>query len=276
MVDLGDDLVAKTWHARALGDIERLRGFYSAVGASGVTLATPNILQVLSVDDQNVTIERRLHGRPLRNDESDLSPVVGDVETGCVLEALHALQAGIPTTNMSSLPVLEGERPFSFGENLAALVERRVQRRRAILVRAVPDVDRVVRAVISELRRIRQRPYALVHGDLIPANILVDEESAPVAVLDFGLLSAVGDPRFDAAVATSIFDMYSPRARTNEDILTSAVVAEFGYDSSVLHLYRAAYALVTSNCFSASGTDGHFEWCATMLQRSDVRAAIGL
>ena len=32
-------------------------------------------------------------------------------------------------------------------------------------------------------------------------------------------------------------------------------------------LYRAAYAIATANAF---GADGHFPWCAAMLEREDV------
>jgi hypothetical protein len=37
---------------------------------------------------------------------------------------------------------------------------------------------------------------------------------------------------------------------------------------------RAAYAIATATCFSASGSDGHFAWCVAMLQRPDVRNAL--
>ncbi|MBF4163750.1 phosphotransferase family protein [Nocardioides acrostichi] len=280
VVDLGDDLVAKTWHARAHDDLHRLQRFYAAVRESGTGLDTPHILRVLRFGDQTATIESRLSGRPLRGEMSDRAYFIADVDVSCVLQVLSDLQRATPTKAMTSLPVLEGEQPFSFDEsfsaNLAALVERRTSRFREVLTARIPDVERVVPAVVAHLREADETPSSLIHGDLIPANILVGENLTPSALLDFGFFSTVGDPRFDAAVAASIYDMYGVRARTNEDVLDSAVIAEFGYERRVLHLYRAAYALATSNCYSASGSDGHFEWCARMLERSDIKDAIGL
>jgi len=54
------------------------------------------------------------------------------------------------------------------------------------------------------------------------------------------------------------------------------VAARFGQAPSRLGVHRAAYALATANCFSVSGSDGHFEWCVAMLQRADVREALDL
>ena len=89
-------------------------------------------------------------------------------------------------------------------------------------------------------------------------------------------MTTVGDPAFDGAVTASIFDMYGPRAADTEAILDAAIAGRFGYDPRRLAVYRAAYALVTSNCFSASGSDGHFAWCVRMLQRPQVLDALDL
>lgn len=280
VVELGDDLVAKTWHARTRGDLDQLREFYAAVRTSGIGLATPTIEQVIDVGDQVVSIERRLHGRPLRKAMDDRTHVVTDAEVSCVLTVLTALRRATPAPEMASLPVLDGEHPFepdtAFTGNLAALVGRRTRRSHAVLSARVPDLHLVVGAVVTRLRSLDDTPSALLHGDLIPANVLVDDRAVPSALLDFGFFSTVGDPRFDAAVAASVHDMYGDRARENERVLDEAVVAELGDDRDVLAVYRAAYALCTSTSYSPSGSDGHFAWCTAMLERDDVRDALGL
>jgi aminoglycoside phosphotransferase (APT) family kinase protein len=280
VVDLGHDLVAKTWHSRRGDELERLRSFYDAVAQRGLALATPHIVRILTVGQQYATVERKLGGRPLRSEMGDRSYVATDADVRCVVEVLAALQETAPTDAMSLLPVLEGEPPFAaavaFGSSLAALVERRARRFNGVLTRAVPDLDRVVAAATSQLQAMRSDDRALIHGDLIPANILVDESRKPVGILDFGFLTTVGDPRFDAAVAASVFDMYGPRGQTSEAVLDAAIVDRFGYEQQTLHIYRAAYALTTSNCFSASGSDGHFAWCTAMLIRPAIRNALGM
>jgi aminoglycoside phosphotransferase (APT) family kinase protein len=232
VVDLGDDLVAKTLHTRSPEELERLRRFYQALCDSGLALSTPTIVRDLPVGDRHATIERRLRGRPLREEMGDRAYELADADVNCVLEVLAALKEVPPTEAMSSLPVLAGEPAFhpdeTFGSSLAALVERRVDRFQAALGRDVPQLGRLVSAVTSRVGALTTTRPALIHGDLIPANILVDDVHAVTGVLDFGFLSTVGDPRFDAAVAAGIHDMYGPRGQINEAALDAAIVERFG------------------------------------------------
>jgi aminoglycoside phosphotransferase (APT) family kinase protein len=115
-----------------------------------------------------------------------------------------------------------------------------------------------------------------VHGDLIAANVLVDDAHRPSAVLDFGFLTAVGDPAFDVAVTSSVHDMYGPHARTTEERLEAVFADRFDHDPARLDVHRAAYALVTATSFGAGGEDGHFAWCVAVLRRPRVRRALGL
>ena len=189
-----------------------------------------------------------------------------------VLDAL----AGAPVhPALTTLPALPGEPALDVGAGfeagLADLVEGRAT---PVLATAVPGLPDLVAAVASRLRSLPPARPALVHGDLIAANVLVDERRRPSAVLDFGFLTSVGDPAFDAAVTSSIFDMYGDGARRTEARLEHAFTRRRGHDPARLAVHRAAYAIVTATCFSASGSDGHFAWCVAMLQRPDVRAAL--
>jgi aminoglycoside phosphotransferase (APT) family kinase protein len=237
------------------------------VGAAGLPFATPSIHSVVEVDGRYATIESHLPGVPLTHDPTPAA-------VSAVVSVLAALASVRPTPEMGVLPILEGESPFGvepFTRSLARLVERRVARFHAPLAAALPDVDALASLCVGRLEGLVPASPALVHGDLIPMNIHVDDAGRPVAVLDFGFLSAIGDPAFDAGITASIFDMYGPLARKTEATLDAALDSP---DPRRLGLYRAAYALATANCFSASGSDGHFAWCIRMLQRSDVLEAL--
>jgi hypothetical protein len=84
----------------------------------------------------------------------------------------------------------------------------------------------------------------------------------------------VGDSHFDAAITASVFDMYGPKARRSEDLLSEAFADRLGHDRDRYGLYCGAYAVVTHGYFGVDGTDGHFLWCAEMLGRSDVTARV--
>lgn len=267
VVRLGRDLVAKVWHRRTVEEATLARDFHDSLAATRPALDHPRVLEVVVRDGQVATVEPFLAGRP--GAASDLDAVV---------DVLAVLATVPPQPGLAVLPVLEGEGTFdpagSFPHQLADLVRRRVDRFRGPLAARLPDLDGLAASTVARLTALEVARPCLVHGDLIPANVLVDADGRATGVLDFGFLTTVGDPAFDAAVTASVFDMYGPQARANESALDGAITERFGHDPGRLAVYRAAYALVTSNCFSASGGDGHFEWCAQMLERRDVRAAL--
>ncbi|MDQ4051689.1 MAG: phosphotransferase [Actinomycetota bacterium] len=141
----------------------------------------------------------------------------------------------------------------------------------------LPQLDDYVAAVVGRVRELSKAPAGLVHGDLVPGNILMVDD-VPAALLVFGFRSTVGDPAFDAAVAASVFDMYGPDAEQAEAAVDRAVEARRGRERErvICFCYRAAYAVLTANCFSDAGSDGHFEWCLRILRRPEVRDVLGM
>jgi aminoglycoside phosphotransferase (APT) family kinase protein len=273
---LGDDLVAKAWRGRSAVDLQALRRFTEAVEAAGLPFATPVVLEVVEGPETLlVSIERRLHGVALRPDGQDAPPPATAQERAVMTEVLEALAAVAAPPAMSALPLLPGDggEDGSFPVRLADLVERRTTVAGDPIRTVLPGVDGLAAAAVGRLRGLVVPAPGLVHGDLIPANVLVQGGHVS-AVLDFGFLTAGGDPRFDAAVTASVFDMYGPHARASERALDSAFADRFGYDDSVLALYRGAYALATATWFGAGPHDGHFRWCLRVLARPEVLAAL--
>ena len=269
---LGEGLVSKLWRSRELEHLTTLRVFYDALAEVRPSFLAPQIIDIVPVGAQWATVEPYLPGTPLRSGMSDHEPPVGDDGVACLLAVLEGLSAVRPRPGLDVLPALDDEpalaRPFHAG--LSELVVRRATRFRNTLQAVVPDLDATIEAVVHSLAALGPRPEGLVHGDLVPANLLVGPPGQ-TAVLDFGFLTCVGDPAFDAAVAASVHDMYGRHAARTEAVLEQAITDRFGYQPEILDVYRAAYALVTSNCYSAEGSDGHFAWCAAVLNRPRVR-----
>lgn len=268
VVDLSDGNIAKIWHGRSRDDLTALLQFGKALGSAAVPFATSGATDLLDSGEVLITIERKVDGEPLRAAHAHLgdAPVITDDEVRLMGDALEGLShASDP--RLAALPILPGEPPLAlndaFGSSLAGLARRRFHARPELLRHAVEDVDELLSVITSKLEALPQPPRrTLVHGDLIPG------------ILDFGFLTTLGDPRFDAAITASIFDMYGPNARISEAALSEQFAARFGHELSTYALYRAAYAIITFASYGQDGSDGHFAWCAALLQRPDVRDAL--
>jgi aminoglycoside phosphotransferase (APT) family kinase protein len=272
--NLGNGAVAKVWNSRSLAEVKRLASFYRAVATAGLPFATPEIHDVRVLSDAVFSIERELPGRPLHPDRTGQSPPLDQVRLRCVAHVLEALAAVTPTDAMKQLPVLDDSVPLrdgsSFNTALGQLIRRRLSRSIEQVRAAISDVDNLIGVLERRLETMPPQCEVLLHGDLIPANILVDEHCAVTAVLDFGFFSTVGPPEFDAAVVANIFDMYGPKNVESRAVLGRLITDTFAYSAETLTVYLAAYALATITVYGANEQDGHFHWCAEVLRRPDI------
>jgi Phosphotransferase enzyme family len=269
---LGGNKIAKVWASQSEAYLSLLQRLYSEMAESSLQFQSPEILKIIEARGSFITIERKLPGTPLRQDAASGDDKLTLAEQECVMAVLRGLAALGATPAMKSLPALGETDAFwtghhSWGEAIAALVERRTNRYKDQLRLAAQNFDEKLSRIMTLLKEINEVPLTLIHGDLAAANILVDTFTRPNAVLDFGFFSMAGDPAFDAAIATAIFNMYGPHAQEIEEQLTQAVLIEFDYSPERLALYKASYALIASNIYDPTGKDGHFEWCVARLNR---------
>jgi hypothetical protein len=269
---LGDGTVGKVWSGRPPADFDLTRQVYADIARCRPPFATPEILDTEEVAGVLVTYERELPGAPIGVDSADVPAprVLPASVIDAVLDVLRGLAAVPATDAMRRLTVQGDDRPLRqgrqrFSEDLADLVERAGRRHGAVLAAHVPDLAKRTDRTARELRALPDTADAVIHGDLVPPNIHVDGDGRPVAVLDFGFFTTAGDPAFEAAVTAAVWDMYGPHAREHTESLTRVFASELGYEPDTLALYQTAYALTTYDLFSADGSDGHFHWCAALL-----------
>jgi phosphotransferase family enzyme len=275
---LGAEQVAKVCRHRQFDEVRRLRDFYAHLAGQGLFFDTPKILDVYVHAGHVVSIECELGGTPLPEaiEAGVVTPARG---RDCVLEVLAGLRHTRGGAACRELTVIDENIPLWGGHPdwmsaLAALVDRRAERFGDQLRAAVTDFDGKLEHIRALLKSLPVDGDVIVHGDLIPANILVDAGGAVTAVLDWGFLTTEADPAFDASVTAAVYDMYSDAHLSIDRELLRRLADEGGYAMERLMLYRAVYAVITSNAFDPHGRDGHFAWCARMLDRPDVVAAL--
>lgn len=279
--DLGDGRIAKVWRRRGVAELEGMQRLYADVMDARLPFGTPEILAVEYVNGTPVTYERKLPGQPLQDQLAVEAYAVAPAAARCVIDVLQALAAVPASTAMRQLAVLDEGQPLwagaqTFRAALMNLLRRRVARFGAVLRRRLPDFDLCCAGLADRLETLPACPDTVIHGDLVPGNILVDAQARPLAILDFGFLTTAGDPRLDAAIAASVMNMYGSHAPAITAALTAQVAAELSYPVEVLLTYQAVYAVATANAFTADGSDGHFAWCISQLRRPDIAAALGL
>jgi aminoglycoside phosphotransferase (APT) family kinase protein len=278
---LGGGLVAKVWGRKREPELVAMQRFYADVAAAGLPFATPLVRAVHEVDGVAVTFEDELFGRPLQDHLSIEDQVLDPAAVDCLTTVLCALATVPCTDTMRRLAVLDEDRPFwagtdAFPTALTALLRRRVARYGPLLRTHVPDLDLRITRLTQQLADLPPVPPTVIHGDLFGANILVDHEKRPTAVLDFGFLTTCGDPRLDAGISAAIMNMYGPHAPDITRTLTTHLANALQYPKETLVLYQAAYAVATSNAFTDDGTDGHFTWCLTQLTSPELATQLRL
>jgi len=280
--DIGNNQLAKVWIVQRLEDVQRLKAFYEQLSEKKLPFATPFINEILETRTGSpISIEQRIRGVPLqsllqREPENELLQERGRATVVAVVEALS--NAGdIPAARQlallgtSSLWTPEA----TWGIVIARLVALRANRYRSVLESVVDNFERKLEHIVSLLKAVHTPQLGVIHGDICTQNILVDEETwRPGGLLDFGFLSTSADPLFDAVISTLIFDMYSPHALTQRANLHKLYARKWLRFADVYPLYKAAYALATSNAYSESGEDGHFRWCVDILNDAETRALL--
>ncbi|WBQ07487.1 aminoglycoside phosphotransferase family protein [Kribbella sp. CA-293567] len=270
--DLGGGLVGKLWFDRAADEIAPLQAFLVELGEQELPFRTPRITRVDSLDGHAVSVEKRLGGRPLRDvlESGALSERDGLELFVEMVEALGRTRAGAAT---KALPLLgEAAAPGEWGERLAELVRQRAVQSCEYLATDVENFEELLAQVLAGLSAIRLEQAQIVHGDICTPNVLVDDD-VRLALLDWGFFTTAGDNTFDASTAAAFYDMYSPAARTVDDLLVQRFEA-LGHDRDRMYLYRAAYAIATATIYSPTAADGHYTWCVGNLNRADIRAAL--
>lgn len=276
-----NDLVAKVWSDKKISELENLQSIYNKLAHFSNDILTPRIVDIFIAKGKVVSIEQFLAGDPLEKYLDPDAKHPDKLAVSSVTKVLDFLRSVPAQDEFKKLSVLDEARPAWDGSHqwsnvINKLISSRLSRFGHLLKADVPNTAEIIEAVNIFIQTRDTVTLSLLHGDLCGPNIMVDKNLKPIAVFDFGFLSMIGDPLFDAGVTSSLFNMYGPSAESIDKEVTNIFSEKLGYDIKTLLAYKAVYALITSNAYGIDNTDGHYQWCVRMLHRKDVLSSLGL
>ncbi len=265
-------LIAKVWTNKCIEDLIHLKLFFDENFSSIKAVKTPVIHEIQCINGTLISLENYIEGTSLE----DLL-IISDFDTyklaqSTIINALYVLSEITIDKNSICFRVFDETTSFwkthtTWKDAMMDLVCTRVLRFKHLLCHNVVELEELLLKVACFLQSRNTATMGLIHGDLCPCNIMVDNNFNLTGILDFGFLTLYGDLAFDVAICAATFNMYGNNADEIENIMTFNLCDYFGYDINVINRYKVIYALLSSNAYSLDKEDGHYQWCIKMINK---------
>lgn len=277
----GSDAVLKLYGGSStrMHTLQTLQAFYDTLDRGRVPYALPRIIRVVQEDMLIVTIEPRLPGTPL---DARLAGLTAQIEP-----IMHRyLDAVLALGELPAPPDLERYQLFD-PHSLSACTQGdwHAFLKRSLAHALTQTATYLQRDLAHFAARMQQLDailscpyegtYRLIHGDLFPGNLLVNETNDITALLDFGLFSMYGDPMFDIATSWVLFDMYDTLGIAARPRFLALLLERLGqHRRGRLYRYVLIYSILSANTYAADCSDGHYQWCVANLNHADYWKAL--
>ena len=253
--------------------LQTLQAFYNAFNREVVSYELPQIESIAVHGNFCVSIERFLPGRRM----DTVLPTLGHEELNqkmvTYLTAQMELSKLTNFSNLNRFLLFDIDRISLFDNGdwhhfILRFLEQRLITSQGYLRKDVVDFQQKLTLMKVVFSQPYQGQLQLIHGDYFPGNLLVDERGKITGLLDFGILTMLGDPLFDIATGWVFFDMYDElQANLRARYLAVVLDRLGGRVRGKLYRYVLLYSLLSANTYSATCDDGHYQWCVQNLNQ---------
>jgi len=256
-------------------NIIRLKRFYESLDTNKVKFQTPLITDVQRKGVNILVTERKLNGVcPNKEYLNNLSKSALKLYFKNYIETLFNIQKIKTSFLLDNEPLDLAEKFFqhkqykNWNELLIYNLEVKYLNSKEIFSQKINNIEYIIQNLKESINKIHVDKYSLIHGDFFPANTMIDNKYNTTAILDFGILTTVGDPIFDIALGWIFSDMYGEIKSLNvKEYLKGFVNNKLNKDEqSRVYAYLLLYSIISANMYETNDpSEGHFNWCISNL-----------
>ena len=140
----------------------------------------------------------------------------------------------------------------------------RVASKDAVLAADVPGLDTIAARFIARLESIPNPEKCVVHGDIWPPNVMMNDALQVTGLIDFSMTTRVGDHVMDLAGAAHFLRIANPNAEEDHRYLMGLIAERHG-DEVVERI--GLYAVWFAFSFAYNHDDAVvYPWCVDLIR----------
>lgn len=225
--------------------------------------AVPRVREISRIDGQLFLIEDRIEGQSMAALLPELSGERRATALRAYLAAAEAMSAATaPDEAFGDLLLDQPRRCAKWSDYLTARV--RAAAEDDVLAAAIPNLGGIVDRFIMRLEAIPDPTRCIVHGDIWPPNVMMNESLQVTGLIDFSFTTRIGDHVMDLAGAWHFLLASKSSAKADHDYLKQLILAKHGAEViDRMGLYAVWFAFE----FAFNHDDAAvFAWCANLIR----------
>ncbi|MEO7194987.1 MAG: aminoglycoside phosphotransferase family protein [Pseudonocardiaceae bacterium] len=269
----GTDRVLKVYAGVDQADTLRtLQDFYSRLRLNGVGFALPVIHDITPGQDLLAVTEQRIAGspiseRPEHGHDADLQAAYLDAVVGLGQARVEPAYDRVLLLAGQQQP---GHQASDWHGFLRDMIRHQQQSLGLTLELDWPGAAAGVARLLALFSGRYVGRVGVIHGDLFPGNVLVDDNGTVTGIIDFGTFTMFGDPLYDLATACAYYNMYdSDQAHVRAKLLNQAAARVGDQARSRLQAYVLVAALLSCDLYPDPQVlirqTGHWKWALSIL-----------
>ncbi len=225
--------------------------------------AVPRVREIARIDGQLYVIEDRIAGQSMA---ALLPKLSGDRRTAALRAYLAAAEAmavaTAPGEAFGDLLLDQPRRCDHWSDYLTARVRNAAED--DVLAAAIPDLAGIAQRFNARLEAIPDPPRCIVHGDIWPPNVMMNEDLQVTGLIDFSFTTRIGDHVMDLAGACHFLLATKSSSQADHDYLKQLILAKHG-DEVIDRI--GLYAVWFGFDFAFNHDDATvFAWCTNLIR----------